>query len=166
MDLIILKKGNAMEIFELKEKDGISDNVKLNRLYHQFQKILTELRKIELPEKIVELINLKIEELNSISYTDKKLKKLIKKNQTKIIQLLEKELKIVPKGYYQTLWLALGMSIFGVPIGTAIALTIMNNMALLGIGFPFGMIIGMCLGKQMDKKAFKEGRQLDVEIKY
>ena len=155
-----------MEIYELKEKNGISDNVKLNRIYIQFQEILKELRKKELPEKIIELINQKIDELNSTSCTDKELKKLFKKKQAKIIELLEKETKIVPKNHYRNLWLAVGMSAFGLPLGVVFGLTVMNNIAFLGAGIPIGMVIGIALGSEMDKKALKEGRQLDLEIKY
>ncbi|MFY8110592.1 MAG: hypothetical protein ACOVKP_01170 [Flavobacterium sp.] len=84
--------------------------------------------------------------------------------QTKIIKLLEKELKIVPKNYYRNLWSALGMSVFGLPMGAALGLSI-GNIGLLGIGLPIGMLIGMLVGSQMDKKAFQEGRQLAIEIK-
>ena len=163
-----------MEIFELKEKESISENVKINRIYIQFQKILKELRKKELPESIVESINQRIEELNSISHRNKELKKLFKQNQAKIIKLLEKELKIVPKYYYRNLWLTLGVFVFGFPIGlligAALGLTIMDNFSYFGVGISMGISIGMCigivLGSGMDKKALTEGRQLDVEIKY
>ena len=155
-----------MELFELKEKGDFPDNIKLNRIYRQFQEILKELRKRELPEKIVELINPKIEDLNSTSYTDKELIKLFKKKQKIILELLEKESKIVPKNHYRNLWMAVGMSAFGLPIGVVLGLTVLDNVALLGIGVPIGMAIGIALGSGMDKKALKEGRQLDLEIKY
>jgi hypothetical protein len=38
-------------------------------------------------------------------------------------------------------------------------------MGLIGIGLPLGMSAGIAVGSQMDKKAFEEGRQLDIEIK-
>jgi hypothetical protein len=90
---------------------------------------------------------------------------LIKQKQTKIIKLLEKELKIVPKNYYRNIWLAVGMSVFGLPIGVAFGVSI-GNMGLLAIGLPIGMAIGTLVGSRMDKKAFEENRQLDIEIKY
>jgi len=89
-----------MDIIELKEKDGISENVKLNKIYLRFLDLLNELRKKELPIKITEIINQDVNELNSTSVEEKRLKNLFKKKQEKIIQLLEKELKIVPKNYY------------------------------------------------------------------
>lgn len=54
----------------------------------------------------------------------------------RILKLIEKELKLVPKNSYRNRWMAIGMSAFGVPIGAG-----------------------------MDKKAFEEGRQLDMEIR-
>jgi hypothetical protein len=160
------QNGVIMEIIELKEKAGISDNVNLNNLYQQFQELLKELRKRELPDNIVEFINRDIEELNSSASSGKELRKLFKKKQNTIVQLLEKELKIVPKSYYQNLWLAIGMSVFGLPIGIVFGMLVLDNMAFFAIGIPIGMVIGMSVGSGMDKKAFQEGRQLDVVLKY
>ncbi len=63
------------------------------------------------------------------------------------------------------MWLALGMSAFGIPIGVAIGLSV-GNPGLLATGLPIGMGIGMAVGASMDKKAKETGKQLDVEIKY
>jgi len=155
-----------MEIYELKEKDGVAEDVKVNRIYLQFKELLKELRKKELPQKIVESINHAIEELNSTERADNKLLKLLKRNQAKILELLDKELKIVEKGHYKGLWLVLGMSAFGIPIGIVLGLTILGDVSYFPVGFPFGIIIGIAIGHKMDKKALKEGRQLAVEIKY
>ncbi len=57
------------------------------------------------------------------------------------------------------------MSVFGVPLGVVFGASF-GNMGFIGIGLPIGMVIGMALGVSMDKKAFEEGRQLDLEIKY
>ena len=56
------------------------------------------------------------------------------------------------------------MSVFGLPIGAALGLSF-GNMGLIGIGLPLGGCVGIFVGSQMDKKAFEEGRQLDIEIK-
>lgn len=154
-----------MEIIELNQKPGIDTNVKLKEAYVQFESLLFELRKKDLPEGLVRSINQDIEALNSTSISGEAMRKIIKKTQTKMIKLLEKELKLVPKNYYRNLWLALGMTAFGLPIGVAFG-TILGNMAFLGIGLPMGLALGLAIGSGMDNKAFKEGRQLDVEIKY
>ena len=57
------------------------------------------------------------------------------------------------------------MAAFGIPLGVAFG-TSAGNMGLLGVGLPIGMVIGMAVGSDMDKKAFKDGKQLDLEIKY
>ena len=152
-----------MNIIELKEREGISENAKTSRVYDQFRKLMNELMKKELPDNIIEFVNQDIEEINSTSLTDKNLRKLVRQKQAKILKLLEKELKVVPKNHYRNLWLAVGMSAIGVPIGVIYGI-IMNNMAFLGIGLPIGMAVGMVLGARMDKKALEEGRQLDMEI--
>ncbi|MFD2892808.1 hypothetical protein ACFS5J_12380 [Flavobacterium chuncheonense] len=154
-----------MNIIELKERQNISDNINLSRIYSQLGELLKELKNKELPHKIIESINQDIEDLNSTSHADKELVKLVKQKQTKIIKLIEKEVKIVPKNYYRNLWLVLGLSAFGVPIGVAFGLSV-GNLGLLAIGLPIGMVIGIAIGSRMDKKAYEEGRQLDIEIKY
>ncbi|THF53189.1 hypothetical protein E6C50_03015 [Flavobacterium supellecticarium] len=154
-----------MKIIELREIQNTSENSKLPPLYTQFQKLLEELRKKELPDALIESINQDIEVLNTTTLTDDKLRKLLKDKQTKIVQLVEKEVKIVPQKYYMTLWLAIGMSAFGIPLGTVLGLSL-GNMGLLGIGLPIGMAIGIAVGTNRDKKALQEGRQLNVVIKY
>ena len=154
-----------MNIIKLKERENISDDIKLSRIYVQLGELLKNLKKKQLTSEIVKSINGDIEELNSTSLASNELIKLVKQKQTKIIKVVEKELKIVPKNYYRNLWLILGMSAFGIPIGVAFGSSI-GNMGLLGIGLPIGMGIGIVVGSGMDKKAFKEGRQLDIEIKY
>jgi hypothetical protein len=56
------------------------------------------------------------------------------------------------------------MNAVGLPIGAALGISL-NNIALLGIGLPIGMIYGYFVGKRLDKKAQTEGRQLDIELK-
>ena len=152
-----------MDIIEPKERQNISENSKLSRIYDQLGELLKELEKKELPHKIIESVNQDVEELNATTLTGNELRKLVKQKQTKIIKLVEKELKITTKNYYRSLWFALGM-VFGAGIGGGFGISI-GNMGLLGIGVPVGMIIGIAVGSAMDKKAFEEGRQLDVEIK-
>lgn len=77
--------------------------------------------------------------------------------------MLEKELKIVPQKYYTKLWLALGMSVFGIPLGVAFGMSI-GNLGLIPASLPMGMGIGAMVGAGMDKKALQEGRQLALEI--
>lgn len=154
-----------MTIIELIQKPENDSNIKLKEAYLQFEKLLMELRKRELPVSFLVSINKDIEELNSTSKSGNELRKIVKDKQTRIIKVLEKDLKLVPQNYYRNIWLAVGMTAFGLPLGVAIGLSL-KNMAFIGIGLPIGLPIGILVGTRMDKKAFKEGRQLDLEIKY
>jgi len=154
-----------MNIIELKERQNFSADTKTNRIYIQLGELLNQLRKRNLPENIIDSVNQDIEVVNAASLIGNDFRKLVKQKQNKIIKLLEKDLKVVPKNYYRNMWLALGMSVFGLPIGVAFGASI-GNMGLLGVGLPIGMAIGALVGSKMDKKALEEGRQLNIEIKY
>lgn len=153
-----------MEIKGLEKKPEIEKNHKLISAYSQFETLLTELRKKSLPDDMVSSINRGIDRINAISVSEKELRKQIKITQSSILKLLEKSLKLVTKNHYRNTWLALGMVLFGIPLGMAFGI-IMDNIGLLGIGLPVGMVIGLVVGTGMDKKAIEEGRQLDIEIK-
>jgi hypothetical protein len=79
----------------------------------------------------------------------------------KLKRRLEKEYHLVTPGHYQAQWLALGLSVFGIPFGVIFA-TALDNFAFLGLGLPIGMAIGMSIGAGYDRKAKEEGRVLSV----
>jgi len=151
-----------MEIHELNKRPNIEQNIKLNRQFIQFEKLIFELKTKEIPDEIVIFINNNIEEINSNS--EKELKKQIKKTQTKILKLIEKELHLVTKNHYRNTWFILGMAM-GVAIGSAIGSS-SGNTSLLAVGIPIGFTIGIAIGTSKDKEAKDNGLQLDVEIKY
>ena len=153
-----------MDIKELDIRPNIEQDKKLTNKYVYFEKLIDELKKREMPSEIVNSINQNIEEINSFSGSNKDLRKQIRKSQSDILKLIEKELKLVQKNLYRNRWMAIGMTVFGVPLGMAFGASL-DNMAFLGIGIPIGMVIGMAIGAGMDKKAFEEGRQIDLEIK-
>ena len=150
-----------MEIIELNKNDS---NIKVNNSIEQFKQLNKLLNDKKLPVNIIEKINFEIELLDSSQLVGNSLLHLIKKKQNKIIRLTEKELKIVPKNYYRNLWMVLGMSAFGLPVGVAFGLS-MGNIGLLAIGLPIGTGIGVLVGSKLDKKASESGKQLDIELK-
>jgi hypothetical protein len=154
-----------MEINELKKRPDNEQNNKLTNKFFGLEKLIYALRKKELPTNIITSINEDIELINSFSGSNHELLKQLGKVQNRILKLIEKELKIVPKNHYRNLWMVLGMSAFGVPIGVSLGLSL-GNLAFLAIGFPIGMAIGIAIGSSMDKKAIMNGKQLDIEIKY
>lgn len=137
---------------------------KTEAYYGQFERLIVQIRKKKLPEEIMLVINKQITALNAVTDSDKILRNEIRKVQSKIIGTLAQKLKIVPINYYRKTWFVLGMTVFGLPIGAALGLSL-GNMAFLGIGLPVGMSIGLAMGSRMDNKAKEEGRQLDIEIK-
>lgn len=152
-----------MTIIELKDRTDLANDFKLSGFYTQFGTLLNELRKKQLNEELIKSINAFIETINISTTTGNELRKLLKQAQTYIVKQVEKEHKIVPKNHYRTLWMLLGFTAFGLPIGMALGLSV-GNMGLMAIGLPIGMAIGAAVGSSMDKKAAAEGRQLNVEI--
>lgn len=152
-----------MEIIKFSPKIDTKTDRKLDKACSNFNRLLLELKKKALKNEIVELINKEIEHLNTISDSSKVLKSEIKKKQLKIVKQVEQKAKIVVKHHYRNLWLAIGMSAFGLPLGIGFGMAL-DNMALLGLGLPIGMVIGMSVGINIDNKAKAEGRQLDFEI--
>lgn len=152
-----------MEINALKKRDGIDSDKKLTDLHVQFEKLLSELRKRELPDEVVKSINTNIDLMDPTLGSEKEYIKQLRKTQADILSLTEKKLKLVPKNHFRNIWMALGIAAFGVPLGVAFGAGL-GNMAFIGIGLPIGIPIGLAIGTALDKKAADEGRQLDVEI--
>ena len=152
-----------MDIIAFQPKIETKQEDKLYKACIKFKELLSELRKKELDADLIKSVNREIEYLNTISDSSKLLKSQIKKKQSTIIKLVEKEAKLVVKNHYRNLWLAIGMAVFGIPLGVAFGATL-GNMAFLGIGLPIGFTIGIAIGSNMDKKAKEEGRQLDFEM--
>ncbi|WP_299684243.1 hypothetical protein [uncultured Dokdonia sp.] len=151
-----------MEIALLIIAIPLTNEEKLKKKVTTFQNLLGELGERKLPEDVIMSINEHIMYLNGIT-TKGELSKELRKRQSKILALLLKKLKLVPKGYYRNMWMAVGMSAFGVSFGVAFGVAL-DNMAFLGIGIPIGMGIGIAIGTAMDAKAEKEGKQLEFAV--
>ena len=154
-----------MKIKELKNRPDIDQHKRLFASYSQLDKLLIELRRKDLFDETVNSINDGIDKVNSVLELEKELRKQIKTAQSRILKLIEKNHKLVTKNHYRNTWLAVGMAVFGIPLGVAFGASL-GNMAFLGIGLPIGMVIGIAVGSGMDKKAYEEGRQIDLEIKH
>lgn len=153
-----------MNIKELRNRQDVFAEKKRMAIYSQFEELLNELKKKELNQNVQSLINESVEHINASTLNGTQLTKLVKQKQTAILKQVEKEHKIVPKNYYRTIFMLFGMSGIGIPLGVAFGLS-MGNIGLLGLGIPIGMAIGFAIGAFMDKKAFTQGRQLNIEIK-
>lgn len=154
-----------MEIIQLRERENIEKANKLQDRYLSLMGLLASLRQKTIPSEQLDKINKRIESVNSFQGSNQELSKKISSEQKSILKISINELKIVPVNYFRNLWMVLGMSAFGIPIGAAFGV-IVGNMAFLAIGLPIGMALGLALGNYMDKKAEAENRQIDVVIKY
>ena len=154
-----------MKLTELKQRPDLKGNDKLESAYIQFGKLISELNSRELPHEVALAVNAEIEDINTTTDQGRELRKHIRQNQTRVIKLVEKKLKLVTKNHHRNTWLAIGMAAFGIPLGLAFG-TSLGNMGFIGIGLPIGLAIGIGVGTQLDKKAAEEGRQLDLELKY
>lgn len=159
--MVIIDK-NTMEITTLNNRI-ILKNTSYQNSFEKLTLLLNELNTKNIPEHIIVQINILVNEIND-STSDRQYLINLEENKSKIIKVVEKDIKLVPKNYYRNTWLVLGMTSFGLPLGVCFGL-LMDNMALLATGLPIGMGIGVLVGSRMDKKAFEENRQLLTEIK-
>ncbi len=140
-------------------------SVGLAIVFQSFERLLEALRKRDLPVDMVRYINAGIDEVNRFHGTEREMKRLVRRTQKQTLRKLEKELKLVVKNHYRDLWMALGLSVFGVPLGLAFAVS-SSNMSFLAIGIPMGMVLGMAVGAGLDKQAKERGLQIEVEVKH
>ena len=150
-----------MELKSINPRADIGQDKKAYKSFSQFMGFIEVLKQQDLNDEVIEKLNAEIDKINDAPL--KKLNTQIKRSQLRMLQILEKEQKLVPKNYYKKTWMLLGISAFGLPLGVAFGFAL-DNMALLGIGLPIGLCIGMLVGAQMDKKAEKEGRQMNMEM--
>ncbi len=149
-------EGLKTRIFSEKKK-GISNE------YSLLEQLVQELQNRELPPEVVVELNEEISRLNAVPDQHLKLyfyTRLVKK---KVLKNLVKNLEIVPKNYYRNLWLALGMSVFGLPLGIILS-ALLDNTSYIAIGLPIGLAIGLAVGTEMDKRALENNKQLELEI--
>lgn len=142
------------------QKSSIQNRV-LNKEIDKLNSLIAALEEKEVTQKYSAFINDQITALNVLSGTEKTLRKAIHNTYANILKKTEKELKYVAINHYRNMWMALGMSIFGLPFGIVFSVAI-DNYGFIAIGLPIGMAIGMSYGITLDKKAEKDGLQLNI----
>jgi hypothetical protein len=55
------------------------------------------------------------------------------------------------------------MSVIGLPLG-ALFYVLQDNYSFISFGFLIGMVLGLAIGTEMDKRALEDNRQLQLEI--
>lgn len=139
-----------------------SQSKRLQRRVLKFQELIKALKAKEISESVLRSINKEIDKINQ-SETESKFAEQLQKSYRNILKIAEKDLNLVAKDHYRNMWLAIGMSAFGIPLGVAFGAAL-DNFAFIGIGLPIGFALGLAIGTGKDREASQEGRQLDVEL--
>lgn len=106
-----------MNFNDLTPRQEHMQDEKLAAMFKQFQRLLEELEAKTLNEGLANFINECIADLNTFEGPAKEARKRLRNRLYAILRRLEKEHKIVPKGYYRQHWTALGMTVYGIPFG-------------------------------------------------
>lgn len=133
---------------------------KANKKSIQLEALLEILAQKNLADTLVKAINQELENLNA--HSEKTLLKQLKKTQAVILRRIEKEEQLVTKHHFRNTWMAYGM-LTGSVLGSVLGMRA-NNMSLLGLWLPLGMVFGMAIGIEKDKRAKALGKQLDLEF--
>ena len=96
---------------------GQTENKKLFKAYQKMAKLITALGKKEVPEAIVDEINIKIANLNAASRDEKEYARELDRAYQSTLKLVQEKLNWVPRDFYRDQWMALGLSVFGLPLG-------------------------------------------------
>lgn len=128
------------------------------RLLSQLTKIFSQLEQRNIDFQELEGFAQELQSvLSSSPYSLSRLSQI----KTRLTAHLKKEHGLTTKGYHQNLWMILGMTMFGVPLGMIFGFAL-DNFGLFAIGLPMGMPIGMGIGMAIDKKAQEAGTVLDI----
>jgi len=152
-----------MKITPLQKRFLFNQDPRLGKAYLKLEQLIEELSKRDIPQAIITSVNQHIDAINTFSGTDNLFRKEIRKRQSTILRMVDKELNLVPRNHYRRAWLVIGMTAFGLPLGLVFGAGL-GNMALITIGLPIGMILGIVIGSIIDKKVMQEGKQLNIEI--
>ncbi len=152
-----------MDLYIITNRSEFNNSIKVSKLQLKLNALIEELNKRTLPDNIVLSFNALISEVNNYEGDKSGYIRKLRKVRFYIIRTCEKELKLVPRNLYMVRWMSIGLSAFGVPLGVIYGM-LMDNMGFIGVGIGIGMTIGLSVGAGMDKKAKKEGRQLDVDM--
>lgn len=143
----------------------IHTNFKSEKTVYSLQRIETYLEALKrhgtpIPEPIEQEINKELALISSFDGSESELQFKLFALYDHIKKMMAAELKLVPKNHYQSIWMSLGLSLFGLPVGL-LWYFMTDSVVYIALGLPIGLLIGMSVGINLDRKAEREGRQLD-----
>lgn len=151
-----------MKLNGVKHRPVFDSSCNLATAFQKVQTLVESLNRYQLPQDVTEEINKEIIAIESLQGTEKEMVHRLNKTERKILHLVKSKLKLVPEKYYTHMWLPLGMTVFGLPLGTLVFL-LTGNAAFIGIGLPLGMGIGIFLGMALDRRAGKQNKVLKAD---
>lgn len=151
-----------MKIIDLNNKQNNNQSNKIVKHYSQLERLIIDLKEREITDKIIQSINDEINIINECNGTEKDFLCKVKEAKSNILKLIEKELELVPKAYYQNRWM-----VYGMMAGLIISLVLKqfgfdNTWNSVGMMLPMGLLFGLLAGKNRDEKAQKDGLQLKI----
>lgn len=135
---------------------------RIKKLTIKFQQLISALSEREIPETVIFSINEEIDKVNQ-TQSEQIFTAQLSKSYRSILKIAEKQLNLYAKDHYRNMWLALGLTAFGILFGFAISAAA-DHYGLIGVGLPIGFGISKGIGTKKDKEAFEHGRQLNVEM--
>lgn len=143
---------------------GLESNTRLYKKYLLVRDILDELQKRKLSASIVQRINREIDNINSTSSSEKELFIQLSRTQSKLRKIIRNDLKLATKNYYRDMYIPIGLAI-GIIINLLINQRTGSHVFVYILSLLVGIGGGWATGTFFDKKAKKEGKQIDIELR-
>ena len=99
---------------------------KLSAAFLKLDALVDALNSRPIPGSLSEEINSRIRAVNSLQGSSQTVIKELNSTYAAILKLIEKELQLVTRHHYRTLWMVVGMSAFGLPIGLVVSMLVNN----------------------------------------
>lgn len=144
-------------IGELEERAKASQDVRLKKWLTSSINLLRELdaRGIE-PRNFDDELKMLKKQLSANTKTN-----MIRTFYLRMVDAVRKQFDLTTPNYFQSRWTALGILVFGIPLGLVFSMSI-DNYAFLGMGIPVGLAIGIAIGADKDKKAKEAGKLMEI----
>lgn len=144
-------------IGELEERAKASQDVRLKKWLTSSANLLRELdaRGIE-PRNFEDELKMLKKQLSANTKAN-----MIRAFYLRMVNAVRKQFDLTTPNYFQNRWTALGILVFGIPLGLVFSISI-DNYAFLGMGIPVGLAIGIAIGADKDKKAKEAGKLMEI----
>lgn len=148
-----------MEINSVEIPPAEQINLKVEQQLRKLKKMIDELRTKNLQHVSIEFINDIIQKLYQLDFNSKTSRYKIGQFKREILNYLQKNEGMFAKGHFTALYMTVGMSAIGLPLGVVFGFAV-DNLGLLGVGLPIGLALGLALGRKKDMRIKQEGKQL------